>query len=235
VDRKVAEKLLLPRHPTQVFDFDQVLNIEEAVFPEVQLGPVRVASVSMSVGNLADFSTLATHVDAIIGTDLLSLGNITIDYDAKRMLFRFPELTVPVAPLNSEPVKLTIESQVQDHPIRLLVDTGFPDILLFEDRLRRNIPDLRIEHMSDAFSTVGWLLTRRATLPRVQLRMTNASVQVLLAHGPPDRVLPGVDGLLGTAALKARRVHINFSTETLDWENEFPKQTSYAEWFQLVP
>jgi predicted aspartyl protease len=218
VDRKVAEKLLLPRHPTQVFDFDQVLNIEEAVFPEVQLGPVRVASVSMSVGNLADFSTLATHVDAIIGTDLLSLGNITIDYDAKRMLFRFPELTVPVAPLNSEPVKLMIESQVQDHPIRLLVDTGFPDILLFEDRLRRNIPDLRIEHMSDAFSTVGRLLTRRATLPRVQLGMTNASVQVLLAHGPPDRVLAGVDGLLGTAALKARRVHINFSTKTLDWE-----------------
>jgi predicted aspartyl protease len=218
VDRKVAERLRIPRYPRQMFDFDKVLHLEGAIFPEVQFGPVRVASVSMSVGNLVDLSTLAAHADAAIGTDLLGLNDITIDYGAKRVLFRPPERLVPDALVNAAPEGLTVEVEVQDHPIRLLVDTGFPDILLFEDRLRRDIPELRTEDMSDPFSIAGRLLAKRATLPKVQLGTRAASCRLLLADGPPSSVMPGVDGLLGTAALKARRVDINFVTKTFDWE-----------------
>ena len=218
VDRRVAEKLQLPRYARQMFDFDKVVNVEGAVFPEVQVGPVRVASVLMSVANLADFSTLASHADAVIGTDLLRLDNITIDYEAKRLLFRSPQGVVPGAPLNSDPALVTVELRVQGHPIRVLVDTGFPDILLFEDRVRRDIPELRIENVSDTFSIAGRLSARRATLSRAPLGMKGASLQVLLAQGPPDSVMPGVDGLLGPAALKVKRIDINFSAKTVNWE-----------------
>jgi predicted aspartyl protease len=217
VDRRIAEKLQLSLDPRQMFDFDRILNIQSAVFPQVQFGPVRAESLLMSVGKLADFSTLASHVDAVIGSDLLSLSDITIDYGAKRLLFRSAENALSDASLNSNPVSLTVELQVQDRPVRLLVDTGFPEILLFEDRVRRDIPELKIEDASDPFIIAGRLRAQRVTLPSVDPRITNAGLRVLLAQGPPDTVLPGVDGLLGTAALKARRVHMNFATKTLDW------------------
>src|ERR1043165_5906015 len=45
VDRKIAEKLALTRHPSQLFEFDRVVATEKTTLPDVQVGPVEVANV----------------------------------------------------------------------------------------------------------------------------------------------------------------------------------------------
>jgi len=219
VDRKVAEELQLPRYPRRMFDIDKFVDVDWAVFPEVQFGPVQVENASLSVADLALFSTLASHVDGLIGADLLSLNSFTIDYDQKKVVFRSLERAASDDLRKLHPPLLTVGMQVQGQLVHLLVDTGFPEILVFEDRLLKRITQLKSEHATGEFSVAGRLLVRRVTLPAVQLGTTRASFRVLLAQGPPDKIMPGVDGLLGTAALKARRINVNFVTQTFDWEN----------------
>jgi predicted aspartyl protease len=219
VDRRVAEKLRLPLYPRRMFDVDKFFDVSWAVFPEVAFGPVSAANVSLSVADLALFSTLVRHVDAVIGADLLSRNSFTIDYDRKKVLFRSAERAAPDDPGKLDPPLLTVEIQVQGQSVHLLVDTGFPEVLLFEDRVLKHITRLKSEHATREFSVAGRLRVRRVSLPSVRLGTTEASLRVLLAKGPPDSILPGVDGLLGTAVLKARRININIATQTLDWEN----------------
>jgi len=129
VDRKVAEKLRVRRYPGRMFDFNRFVATERAIFPGIEFGAVQIANPMMLIGDLANLSSLASQADVLIGSDLLSSKNLTIDYEAKRVLFSTPE---PAAfhPLNYDSAYMIVEMEVQNHPIRLLVDTGLQEILL---------------------------------------------------------------------------------------------------------
>lgn len=220
VDRKTADKFRLVRHTNQVFDFDRVNRAESATFPEVQLGPIRLTNISMLIANLADFSSLANDADALIGSDILSLTSFTIDYDQKKA--KFSSLPNPEsAAISSDVALLTVDLLVQNQHLRLLVDTGFPYIVLFEDRLRKRMPQLRLEHVADEFHANSRYPAKKAILPRINLGATETDLGVLLMEGPPNDVLnSSIDGLLGIAALKARRIHFDYITNRLAWEGK---------------
>jgi hypothetical protein len=48
--------------------------------------------------------------------------------------------------------------------------------------------------------------SKRAPIPRVRLGGTDLEGATVLVKFPPKRILAGIDGYLGLAALKARRV-----------------------------
>ena len=87
VNRKLTQKMRIPLRPTQVFDFDRSVRMDSGVFPDVQFGPVHITDVSLLVGDLARLSDFANDADAIIGSDLLSLSNFSIDYEAQKLFF----------------------------------------------------------------------------------------------------------------------------------------------------
>jgi hypothetical protein len=45
----------------------------------------------------------------------------------------------------------------------------------------------------------------------------NLDGTVFLIKEPPGNVMSGIDGFLGTAAFKARRIDLNFETNQLAW------------------
>lgn len=217
VDRKLAKKLRLNRYGGEVFNFNKAVAIEKAVFHDVQIGPVKVPSISMLVADLASFSEFTSHVDAIIGLDLLCLNDFAVDYGARKVLFVPREQASADTAPQSGPLCMTIEVQVQDHPLRLIVDTGVKGILIYEDRLLNRITQLRIEDVTDGVS-IGRMPARQVTLPDIRVAETNLDPRVLLIKGPGVDVLPGIDGYLGTASLRARKIDFNFSTNTLSWK-----------------
>jgi predicted aspartyl protease len=217
VDQKVAKKLRLQRHSAQVLNFNRTIAIERAIFPDVQFGPVQVRNPSMLIADLAHFSDFATHVDALIGMDLLSLSNLTIDNDAKNVLFDPLDRVVSAAALNTDPVAMTAELLLQNHPLRLIVDTGLQGVLLYAERVRKRIPELRVEDESEV-DIGGRMRAKQMTVPNARLGPTEMALTIWLVNGPPENVLPGIDGFLGTASLKARRIKFNFATNTLSWE-----------------
>src|SRR5215470_5785053 len=67
-----------------------------------------------------------------------------IDYDSKKIIFHSHQREH--MPASGEPLSecVTLELQVQGHSVRLIVDTGFPGLLLYEERLLKRVPTLRI-------------------------------------------------------------------------------------------
>ncbi len=218
VDERIAEKLKLKRQPAESFNFDRKLKWESATFPEVQFGPTRAANVVMLVGHLASYSEFAKNADAIIGMDLLKLSNVTIDFEAGKLIFHPTTQKSHLAAEDPMAECLMVELQVQGRPIHLIVDTGLPDILLFEERLRKHVPGLRTAGSIKNATMGGRVQAKQATLPDVLFGKTNRDVSVLFVPAPAANILPGIDGIVGVAALKARRVHFDFAGKTLSWE-----------------
>src|SRR5580658_8530796 len=141
IDRRVADRMRLHRHPGKVFNFDHNLAIEWADAPDVVIGPLRVAGISLMVARLADISEFADSADGIIGLDVLSRANkIGIDYERKRISFELDE-ECGSKPSAVKAVIVTVA--IQGVPMRLWVDTGLRDMLLYKDRISTAPPHRR--------------------------------------------------------------------------------------------
>jgi predicted aspartyl protease len=218
VNQRIAEKLKLDAQTARSFNFDRNLKWATATVPDVQVGPIRAANVVVLVGDLARYSEFAGKADAIIGMDLLRLSNVTIDFDAGNLIF---DSSLPETySVGGDPMTkcLTVELQVQDRRVHLIVDTGLQGIVLYEERLRKSVPLLRTAGSIKNATMGGRVPVRQATLPDVVFGTRNRQVPVLFLPSPAPGMLPGIDGIVGVAALQARRVHLDFSRRTLSWE-----------------
>jgi predicted aspartyl protease len=218
VDSKIADRLKLKRLATESFNFDRKLTWEQATFPEVRFGPNRATNIVMLVGHLAQYSEFARNADAIIGLDLLRLSNFTVDYNARKIIFHSLVQATAAPPNNPLSNFLFLEILVQGHPVRLIVDTGFPGILVFEERLLRSVPDLTSADTAWNVTMGGRLHAKQTTLHGVVIGPTRRDVSVLLMKAPSTDMLPGIVGVVGITALNARRVNFNFPERSLTWE-----------------
>lgn len=218
VSSKIADALNLKRQPAVSFNFDRKLAWEQATVPEVRFGAIEATGIVMLVGDLAKYSEFARNMDAIIGLDLLKFVNFSVDYGVKKIIIHSFNQGSSVTRNEGLSNCLVLEIQVQGHPIRLIVDTGFPDILLFEERLRSKVPDLAIT--ADVFNvTLGNRLHgKRTTLHGVRIGQRSKDFSVLLTKAPAPDMLPGIDGVVGVGPLSARRVNFDFFKGTLSWE-----------------
>jgi hypothetical protein len=172
----------------------------------------------MLVGHLAGYSEFAKNADAIIGMDLLKLRNFTIDFDAKKIAFHPAAQKAYVAPGDPMAECLFVDIQIQGRPVRLILDTGFPGLLLYEDRVRSRVPGLRTKGAAVNVSMVGRMQAKQVILPDLLFGKANRDVSTLLLPAPGAGMLPGVDGVVGLPALQAHRIHFDFVARTLRWE-----------------
>jgi predicted aspartyl protease len=217
IDRKLASKIAVVRRSGKVLNFDKTIPAEWVEVPEVQFGPIEAAPFSMMVSDLRYFQSFATHVDAVIGLDLLRLSSFSIDYDAHKVFFG-PIDTPGGVPMSSDPICLSVQLLVGDSKLQLLVDSGAQALVLFEDKILDRVPQLRIEGELEGVSMGGFLHAKKAVLPRARLGTTTLDGTVFLVKAPSGNALSGIDGYLGTAALKAHRIDFNFETKTLVWK-----------------
>lgn len=214
IDKKVASRLQLRQHAGQIMNFDHSISIEWAQLPELQVGPLRAEGLRVMVVDLPKYSDVANGVDGIIGLDLLSRSNkLTIDYSKKRIYF---ELAVKGS-VRPVPGCFVVPAVVQGLVIRLGVDTGVSGIVLYGDRLKNRLVKLRIEGEPKAV-TMGRIAGTKATLPGVQLGGPEEAVTVILINGPEERIVPGLDGYLGVAALHANSIEFDFAKMVLRWQ-----------------
>lgn len=218
IDARLAKKLnLAERRQATGFNYDRTIPLRMVAVPELLIGPIQESKVDLMVGNLSDYSAYAENVDGILGMDLLKSANFTIDYATRKITFRssvhdgaaLPE------PFLSSPV---VVLQLQGRPVRLVLDTGLQTTVLWQERLEKSVPALRTKGGSSEV-TIGRLSARQVVLPEVSIGHATLEMSVLLVKSPPAEILPGIDGVLGVAALKARRVTLDFPGRTLSWEN----------------
>jgi predicted aspartyl protease len=218
VDQKIADKLKLERRPAESFSFDRKIQWQSATVPEIQFGPVRASNVVAFVGHLAGYSEFAKNADAIIGMDLLRLCDFTIDFDAKRIAFQAAAQKAYVAPGDPMTECLFLDIQLQGRSVRLILDTGFPGLLLYENRVRSRVPGLRTKGSAVNVLMGGRMQAKQAVLPDILFGKADRDVPALLVPAAAAGMLPGVDGVIGLPVLQAHRIRFDFVGRILQWE-----------------
>jgi predicted aspartyl protease len=215
IDRKVAERLQVNRRAGRIVNFDRYIPIEWADVTDFRIGPIRAENIRVMVMNLAKYSAFAKDVDGIIGLDLLNRSKkFTIDYGRRTLYFELAENGMSNG---SIPGGFLVTVVVQGLPIRLCVDTGFPGILLYWDRLRKRLPKLRTEGEAKTV-TIGRIQGTSVALPEVRIGGTEGVITVVVIDGPDEDTMQGMDGYLGTASLHAKRIEFDFAKMVLWWQ-----------------
>jgi len=215
IDRKVADRLRLRRRPGKITNFDRDVPIDWAEIPNLRLGPFQTGAFRVLVAKLGEYSRFAENVDGIIGLDLLGRSKkFFIDYEKQTVSWELAEDRAGAPP---SPTYFAIPFIVQGYPVRLILDTGFQGILLYKERLRQRLPNLRTEG-EEIEVGMGRLQTTQVKLPGVCLFGPETVATVFLTDGPVTGDLPGVDGYLGIASLKAKRVEFDFAARVLRWQ-----------------
>lgn len=217
IDRKIANRLGLARRPSQVLTLDRAVRVQRSVLPELQLGPIHLQNLAVIIADLGYFASYATHVDAVIGLDILRRGNFTVDFNARTVSFGGISHGTFDVPLTADPVCLTVAVEIGGRSFRLLVDTGVKELVLYDTRTRGRLPALRINGEAYGLSLEGRVASKMAFLPATELGTAEIERTAFLVNGPDKNTLPGVDGYLGIAALKARRITFDFSAGRLTW------------------
>ena len=168
IDRKIVLKLGLAEQSSRVNLSNKSFQTGRVVLPSLNLGPIGVDFLPVLTEDLSSFQKALGHrIDGIVGLDVLRNCSFTIDYKAQEMLFGTIEKLPFSAPFETEIPVVTVAAKVQNQNLRLVVDTGGPDIMLFQSRL----PDLTLKELgTQTVADVSGTFQRRKTLiPEVSL------------------------------------------------------------------
>lgn len=214
LDRRVADRLGLQRHPGRVMNFDRYIPVDWTDVPEIRVGPIRAMALRVMVVNLAEVSAFGQKADGILGLDLLGRGRkLVIDYEKRLMSVETDPQSEGGAP---PPNGFAIPVVVQGVPMRFLVDTGLRDMLIYRERLRGGLPHLRTEGEPKKVM-IGRLQATKVSLPGVQIFGRDAMSPVFLIDGPKTDV-DAIDGYLGPTSLHAKRLELDFASRVLRWQ-----------------
>jgi predicted aspartyl protease len=218
VDEGIARRLQLSSTTESITVFSREVCGRRVVLPSLRLGPIHAESVPELARDLTFMEDeVGAHVDALLGLDVLGLRSFIIDFPARRIVFAPQSLPGTVRVLTSRPWCLVVRAEVQGCPVRLLVDTGSSELILFRKRLRGRLPGLKVIGERIVSNLGGRTRVQQVSLPSVQLGDTVISnLDALLMDAPAGKTL-SVDGLLGVRSLGARRISFDFERSRLTW------------------
>jgi predicted aspartyl protease len=215
VDGRIARKLHLQAEPSMVVAFGQSVPIQSTVLDGFHIGPMRSGRVPAAISDLSYLE--GVRIDAIVGLDVLARTSFSIDYRSHVLMFAPTGREDWVAPLELAWPFLTVRMTIAGQQVRLLVDTGSSDLVLYKSRV------------PDALSSARWRGDKTvryasgvARLQRLDLRQVGLGGHVFdkLEGWTLDRVPHGhhptsIDGVLGVLALGCTRVRFDFERNEL--------------------
>lgn len=220
IDRRVARKLGLSGRSRKLALYGQDIDVEGVVLPHLVAGPIEVEFLDVLVQDLAPIEhRLSVRIDAIIGFDILSRTSFAINYSSRRISFGSFENTPQTIPFSSAPPKVTVQVYLFDQSVHLLVDTGTPNVLLFEDRLPsrlRHLPTNTVSLSPNSAATLFQL--REVMVPGVSLGETTLRPKgVFLTRGNAsfDQCM---DGVVGPTSLGLKWIAFDFEHQRFAWK-----------------
>lgn len=218
IDKTTAEKLGLSGTISGISLFNKNLPAETVLLSDLQVGPLHRRDLQVMV---ADFSKIAsglgTHLDGVIGLDVLGARSFTIDYKKQRISFHASHERHSV-PFAAGPQFITINFNTGNRQLHLLVDTGTPHLVIF----KRALDDLEYEWSpvtGTGQNISGVVSYRNIILPRAALGTENVGPQRASVVVDQKNVETAYDGLIGLSLLRPSQLSFDFDHQLLGWSN----------------
>lgn len=218
VDQKIAHDLKLAEQPERVNLWNKSVQARQVVLPSLSLGPIRVGSIPVLAEDLSFLQkALGLKVDAIVGMDVLRKSSFTINYKAKEIVFGVPETLAYSAPFETDTPVITVRMGFQDRRLRMVVDSGGPDLTLFRSRFSEPIglQTLGTETVADAG---GPFQRTKVRIPELHIGKETVGEQT--AFLVDDRKDEGddFDGVLGVRGFQFGKMAFDFENRRFSWE-----------------
>jgi len=218
VDQKIARSLRLAEQPARVNLSNTSVQTPIAVLPSLRVGPLYVESLPVLTEDLSFYQkALGQEVDAIVGMDVLRKSSFSINYKAKEMLFGPIGTLQFAAPFDTELPVVTIQMELQARQVRVVIDTGTPDLMLLKSHMSglAGFRTLGTEEVSDVS---GSFRRTKVQIPDVYLGQARIGQQV--AFVVADRKDEGdyFDGVLGFRGTHFRKIAFDFEHHRFSWE-----------------
>ena len=218
VDQKIAHDLGLVEQPARVNLSNTTVQTRLVTLPSLFLGPVRVEALPVLTQDLSFLrKALGYKVDAIVGLDILRKSSFTINYRTKEMLLGAVESLAFSTPFDTDVPLVTIRTRFENLQLRLVVDTGSPDVMLFESRMpdSASLQTLGVQKTANASGT---LQLRKVWIPEVYLGHETIGAQAaFVVHDHKDSG-DNFDGVLGMKGPQFSKIAFDFEQRRFSWE-----------------
>ncbi len=216
INKELARRLKIDERPESIETLNGTIPVNSLILPDIQLGSFHAASLRVLAQDFATMeSNLGMTIGGVVGLDILDARPLTIDYERKSVTFGSAILLRNAVPFAGTEPFLTVRTTVNGQQVRLLLDSGTWELLLFRGRLHLTPNEAHFDQASSVSTTggstrLGWLHTN------VSLGTSDLGVhKVAIADADAD---PDFDGLLGFAGMGFRRVSFDFERRLFLWE-----------------
>lgn len=218
ISRRLAKKLNLKGASKVITAFGRKQKIKQVTISHLTVGSVTFDQIPAQVGKLS-FSGMDRHlrIDGLIGLELMRRTSLTIDYSERKIRFGPVRHSATALPFYGKLPIIPILLKVGNQRLRLLLDTGSGDIILYQSRVAAST---RMKPSGEKSRIV--FLGGKATLKQVRLQdvsMGNTSWKELPGYLLDVRVgKSDPDGILGVVSLGITRLNLDFQANKVSWE-----------------
>jgi len=222
IDQKVARRLHLTDHPDRVNLWTKSFQTGRVVLPFLRLGPVQAQFLPVLTEDLSFLQkAIGRRVDGIVGLDVLRKSSFTINYRTKELKFGPVDSLTFSAPFDTDTPVVTVRTTFRNQNLRLVVDTGGPDLMLFQSRVQGSIQfeELGTETVADVGGTFR---RRRVQIPDVYLGKQLIGTQIGFVVDDRKDEGDDFDGVLGVKGPQFWKVAFDFEHRRFSWELSAP-------------
>jgi predicted aspartyl protease len=220
LDGRIAKKLRLTGTVGQLSIFTKELDAERVTTRDVNLGPFHADVLPALVRDLSYLQRfLGTRVDAVIGFAFLNQSPFTIDYESKKITVGPLDPSLAAIPYEAHPGFAVVEMKLQKRSLRLMVDTGASGLVLFESARRDFMDAFRIVGTQIGSNMGGDVRLQIVRVADVYLgSMPWGTRDAFIMADTGGNYPSELQGLLGVASLKARRVGFDPEHKIFAWD-----------------
>jgi len=221
ISEEIAKELNLQGHreSTLLLLSNGKIDVQSIVLPRIQIGAIQAESIRVVVRDLSYVERkLGISLGGIAGLDILSTRSFMIDYWKRKIVFAPAKAPRKSVRFEREKPFLTVKAKVEGQEVRLLVDSGTAGLLVYRNRVKTTLEQLRTIPDPLMSTAAGPMHTRWVRASEVSLGKENLGPRImLLADVEPDPSYD-FDGQLGFTNLGFRKVWFDFENGMLGWD-----------------